>query len=437
MSLNPDLKTINCTACGAGLDVLGGGRVTVHICAYCGTVLDTLDNYRALQKFDLLKRPDSPFKIGMSGQLFGVSYTVIGTLEHEEVWGARRWTWIDHQLFSPTHGYAWLSLEDGHLTFSRRYRKPVSWMSEAWVERAEVQPQVRAGGEIFKYYDTCSSAVIYAEGEFTWAPKAGEKTTTVSAMSETAMLSFSQTGREREIYHTVYLQASVASQGFGISIGFTPRGTHALQQQKAGGNARFLSVAGLGAMGLCLVLALFMTSQNGETLSAPQRYSLEHLPVEIPFDVRQPGRLTRIDLRGDARNSWGYFAVELEDPEGEVLFESGRTVEYYQGRDKDGNWSEGSNSATLAFFPPVAGTYTLSLDLEEGGSWGPQAKDVFLTNRPMRSLELRIRNGVSSGFWLVVLALGFGAIGGLPLMRRFLHNKARWRGSDWVDEGDD
>jgi hypothetical protein len=437
MSRNPDLKAINCTACGAGLDVLGGGRVTVHICAYCGNALDTLDNYRALQKFDLLKRPDSPFKIGMSGQLYGVTYTVIGTLEHEEVWGARRWSWIDHQLFSPTHGYAWLSVEDGHLTFSRRYRKPVSWMSVDWVERAETQPQVRAGGEIFKYYDTSSSAVIYAEGEFTWAPKKGEKTTTVSAMSETAMLSFSQTAHEREIYRTVYLEEAIASHGFGISLGLAPRGTHALQPQKTGGNARFLSLAGLGAMGLCLCLALLMSSFNGRAIGEAQNYRLDQLPVGIPFEVTRPGRLTRIDLKGNARNSWGYFAVELEDPEGEILFESGRTVEYYQGRDQDGNWSEGSNRASLAFFPPVAGTYTLSLELEEGGSWGPQAKDIYQTRQPMTALELQIRQGVSSGFWLVVLALGFGAIGGLPLLRGFLHNKARWRGSDWIDEEDD
>ncbi|WP_083096056.1 DUF4178 domain-containing protein [Pseudophaeobacter leonis] len=437
MSRNPDLKSINCTACGAGLDVLGGGRVTVHICAYCGTALDTLDNYRALQKFDMLKRPDSPIKIGMSGQLYGVTYTVIGTLEHEEVWGARRWSWIDHQLFSPTHGYAWLSVEDGHLTFSRRYRKPVSWMSVDWVEQAEIRPQVRAQGEVFKYYETSTSAVIFAEGEFTWSPKKGEKTTTVSAMSEDAMLSFSETKREREIYHTVYLDQAAVSQGFGISTGLSPRRTHALQPQKAGGNARFLSVAGLGAMGLCLFLALFMSTQNGSALGAPYRYSLDQLPVEIPFEVRQPGRLTRIDLKGNARNSGGYFAVELEGPEGEVLFESGRTVEYYQGRDKDGNWSEGSNHAKLAFFPPLAGTYILSLELEEGGSWGTQAKDNYQTSQPMTALELRIRQGVSSGFWLVVLALGFGAIGGVPPLRGFLHNKARWRGSDWVDEEDD
>lgn len=434
MSLNPDLKSINCTACGAGLDVLGGGRVTTHICSYCGTVLDALDEYQALQKFDLLNRPDSPFKIGMSGNLYGVDYKIIGILEHEERWGARRWSWVDHQLFSPTHGYAWLTLEDGHVTFSRRYRKPVSWLSEAQVELAEHRPTRRAGGQLFKYYETSTSSVIFAEGEFTWAPRKGEKTTTVSAISDQAMLSFSQTRQEQEIYHTVYLTPAELRNGFTLQDRLAPRGVHALQGFKGGKNSVFLMLSGLAAGTISVVLAFYMMVQNGTEVIPTQRLNPHHLPATFPFEVSLPGRLMRIDIRGNAQNSWGYLAVELEDPEGEVLFESGRTVEYYSGRDKDGSWSEGDNRASLAFFPPVAGTYQLTVDLEESEAWSGNGS---YASRKITELELGLREGVSSGFWLIILALGFGIIGGLPLLRRYLHHKKRWHGSDWVDEDDD
>lgn len=434
MSLNPELKTINCTACGAGLDVLGGGRVTTHVCAYCGTQLDALNNYRSLQKFDQLNRPDSPFAIGMTGVLWGVEYTVIGTLQLEERWGPRRWTWIDHQLYSPTHGYAWLTLEDGHVTFSRRYRKPVIWLSEAQVERAEHRPTRHAEGQRFQYYETSTSSVIFAEGEFTWSPTKGEKTTTVSAMSDSAMLSFSETGQEREICYTDYLSPSEVRNCFSLDAPLKPRGVHALQEFKGGRHAAFLMRAGLSAMVISIFLALFMSIQTGTEIMAGQRLSMHQLPATIPFDVTHPGRLMRIDFRANAHNSWGYLAVELEDPEGELLFESGRTVEYYSGRDKDGSWSEGSNQASLAFFPPVAGTYQLSVDLEESGDWSGSGSSA---SRKISELDLRLHEGVSSGFWLGVLALGFGVIGGLPLARRYLHHKKRWHGSDWVDEDDD
>ena len=436
MSLNPDLKSINCTACGAGLDVLGGGRVTTHICSYCGTALDALDNYKTLVKFNILERPETPVKIGAAGQIFGVNYTVIGLLEHEEVWRGRSWKWVDHQVFSPTHGYAWLTLEDGHLTFSRRYRKPVGWLSEAEVNRADTRPRVRAGGEVFQYYETSTSAVTYAEGEFTWAPRKGQKTTTITAMSDTAMLGFSTTKREREIYHTVYLEPTEVS-GFDLDTGGKPSGVHALQKLKAGAHAGFLTKAALGCMALCLGLALVMFLQNGRLAETRQRFSVTELPVTIPFEVSEPGRLTRIDLQGNGRNSWHFLSVELEDPEGEVLFESGRTVEYYHGRDNEGSWSEGSNAASLAFFPPAAGRYAVTLDLEESGFWAPNVNRASSPQRQLTEVSLQIRNGVSSSFWLVLLALGFGCVGGLPMLRRYLHNRARWRDSDWVDEDDD
>lgn len=436
MSLNPELKTINCTACGAGLDILGGGRVTTHICSYCGTALDALDSYKTLVKFNILNRPETPLKIGAAGQIFGVDYIVIGLLEHEEVWHGRSWKWVDHQVFSPTHGYAWLTLEEGHLTFSRRYRKPVDWLSKTVVNRAETRPSLRAGGERYKYYDTTTSAVTYAEGEFTWAPRKGAKTTTITAMSGNAMLGFSTTNREREIYHTVYLEPQQITE-FDLPGAFKPSGVHALKKMKAGVNAGFLMRAGLGSMMICLVLAMAMFAQNGELADTRLRFTAAELPVTIAFEVTKPGRLTRIDLQGNGRNSWNYLEVELEDPEGELLFESGRTVEYYSGRDKDGSWSEGSNRASLAFFPPMTGTYSVTLDLEESGFWAPNVNRGSSTQRPMTQVALEIRNGVSSGFWLTLLSLGFGCIGGLPLLRSYLHNKARWRDSDWVDEDED
>ena len=389
-----------------------------------------------MMKFNLLNRPETPLKIGAEGQIFGVDYRVIGLLEHEEIWRGRSWKWVDHQVFSATHGYAWVTLEEGHLTFSRRYRKPVRWLSESEVNRAEVRPGVRSEGERFNYYDTSTSSVIYAEGEFTWVPKKGAKTTTVTAMSDEAMLGFSTTDREREIYRTVYLEPAQVT-GFDLPSGFKPSGTHALRQMKAGVHSGFMMVTGLACMALCLFLAMAMGLQSGTLAGKPYQFNAFQLPARITFDVPEAGRLMRIDLRGNGRNNWSYLAVELEDPDGEVLFESGRTVEYYTGRDKDGSWSEGSNRASLAFFPLRPGTYSVSLDLEESGFWAPNVNRSASPQQPLTQLWLEVRTGVSSGFWLVVLGLGFGVIGGLPLLRRYLHKKARWRDSDWIDEDDD
>jgi len=95
--------------------VLGGDRVVVQICPYCGAELDAQYNYKTLRQFKDLKRPKTPFSIGMTGALFGADFTVIGLMEHSERWGGRFYTRVDHRLSSPIHGYAWLTMEAGHL----------------------------------------------------------------------------------------------------------------------------------------------------------------------------------------------------------------------------------------------------------------------------------------------------------------------------------
>ncbi len=69
MSAPDTLRSINCTSCGAGLSVLGGGRVAARGCEYCGALLDAQDNYKILEKYDKAPRPDSPISLGSLGEL--------------------------------------------------------------------------------------------------------------------------------------------------------------------------------------------------------------------------------------------------------------------------------------------------------------------------------------------------------------------------------
>ena len=40
-----------------------------------------------------------------------VPFTVIGTIAWVEYYAQRSWHWVDHQVYSPTHGYGWLTVE--------------------------------------------------------------------------------------------------------------------------------------------------------------------------------------------------------------------------------------------------------------------------------------------------------------------------------------
>ena len=86
-----DFTAIALTAQEAGLDVLGGGRVTTHVCGYCGAELDALENYRMLRRFAEMPRPETPLKIGAEGRILGQSWRVIGVLGQSESWRGRSW----------------------------------------------------------------------------------------------------------------------------------------------------------------------------------------------------------------------------------------------------------------------------------------------------------------------------------------------------------
>ncbi|MQY44086.1 DUF4178 domain-containing protein [Epibacterium sp. SM1969] len=431
MTLNNDVKSINCTACGAGLDVLGGGRVTTHICPYCGTELDATDDYRALKRFNDKPRPKTPFPIGTIGEIKGVQYTVIGLLEHVEYWNGRSWAWLDHQLYSPTHGYAWITLEEGHCTFSRRFRRPITWMSPDWVERAETRPVVYAGGGRYNYYETTESEINYAEGEFSWQPRKHDKTLTVSAMSDTQMLSFSQTGSEREVTLTTYLSADDIAQGFGPGLKLKPGRVHPLQPFKQGPNSKFLQSASAIYAVICVLVLFVLSTQTGREVYADYAISRAELPYQAPLQNLKAGELVELTLSGNGVNTWSGFELEITSPEDEVLFTAGRAVERYSGRDADGNWSEGRNSAQLSFRAPVSGDYVLYLDLDSEEVWRASGASK---PRGWTELGLTVRSGIMHVGWLMLAALGFGGVAAWPWLRANRHHKARWRRSDWTDE---
>jgi hypothetical protein len=88
------VRSINCTSCGAGLSVLGGGRVRARVCEYCGAVLDAQHDFKVLATYRDMPRPSSPFRIGMEGEIDGVRWQVIGTLGRLESVGGT-WRWVD------------------------------------------------------------------------------------------------------------------------------------------------------------------------------------------------------------------------------------------------------------------------------------------------------------------------------------------------------
>ncbi|MEM7711828.1 MAG: DUF4178 domain-containing protein, partial [Pseudomonadota bacterium] len=415
------VRSIDCTNCGAGLEVLGGGRVTTQVCGYCGASLDANDAYRVLEVFAGMQRPASPFRLGMTGSVNGVAFTIVGTLGKVERYDGQTWTWVDHQLYSPTHGYGWLTVEDGHTLLTRKVRDwPVGpFLTERSVEVAESRPSRRWRGTVYSYYETSSWAVDFVEGEFTWRPSKGLRGRAVAMMAQgpaSAMLSYAENGTERELEVTRY--APEAALAFGAEAP-VPQGVHPLQPYAPKTNSGFyrLWFGGMAAVSLAGALILSALTLGEATLwDGPVR----DLPEALTFEVTDTGRPALVRLRHDIRNDWSEFALTLTGPDGAPLADTVRGISYYAGSD----WSEGSRATSLGFQPEAPGPHRIALALDAAGS--PAVAD--------RPLRVTVQDGRSRPLWLWV-ATGLFALGLLwAASSQMRHRLARWSGSDWSDE---
>lgn len=205
------VRQIACTQCGAPLELHGGQRVQSLNCAYCGAVLDARKDYRVLFQYQNREKPFSPLQLGMQGRIKGVEFTLIGMLQYVS---EDQYKWLDYQLYSPTHGYAWLTYNRGHYVFTRRTRdlpKPSSL-------RRDLPPRTRIylGKETFLIYESYQARVAYVEGELTWIAREGDAIEVLEAINPPRVLSYVNTEAELEYEISEYLSPQFIHDSFEL-----------------------------------------------------------------------------------------------------------------------------------------------------------------------------------------------------------------------------
>jgi len=210
---------IKCTHCGAPLDILGGGRVQTITCRYCHSVLDMNDHYKVLSSFNATDRPKIPFSIGMHGTIKGVAWTIIGLVEYKSDDPSDA-PWVELCLFSPTHGYAWLTKEGSHYYFAKRVR---DFDLFTWMEKKPKSLFYRKGHYLQKeplYF----SFISYVEGELTWIAKKNDRFMVWDYSGvQFQALSIEENSGELEVYHSQRLDKKRLFHAFGIAFDEKPK----------------------------------------------------------------------------------------------------------------------------------------------------------------------------------------------------------------------
>ena len=411
------LKAINCTSCGSPLPALAGHRAKAMVCSYCGAVMDRHEDYALLARYRDMERPDGPFAIGMTGEVMGVAQTVVGIVGIKAVIEGHGYEWTNYQLYSPTHGYSWLTWSDGHLTHTRKTRE----MPEQAGHFAYKAP-LHAAGRAFRMYEQYVARITYLEGELTWVPSLGDATQVIEAVDPPYGYAVAMGDSETEFEFTTYLDRAETLAAFGVADDFPhAHGIHGTQPFLAGNLHAALAKAGLWFAPIALVIALAIeVIGNGRKITETVIVDTDR-GGSFVFPLSRPDRLTELRLTAPSlQNSWTWYDMELihEDSE-ETVAEFDGGIEYYTGYDSDGRWTEGSRTSTFRFKPPAAGAYRLVLTTGD-----PQSARLPVT--------VEVRENVMLSRWMFGLA-GFFGLCWLSLWWR----RARFEAKRWGDDEED
>lgn len=420
------VKAINCTVCGATLDVLGGHRVKSLTCGYCGSLMDRHAGFQVLQRYrEKPERPYAPISIGMAAELKGVAFTVIGMIQYVSHQSGPGWEetydWISFQVYSPTHGYGWLTWNKGHYLFSRRTR---DMPNPATSDNLFPKSSVTLEGRTFKMFERYPASIAFIEGEFTWMAKRGDRVRVVEAIDPPFMFSYERGEKELEYSIGEYMPAAEVHAAFGIEPEDRPEGIHPAQPYEPGALIPALGQVAPMFIAVAAIAFFAVTVLGGgreivrSSIDAPSSSAWT-----VPFTISDAERLIKIELTSPVINNWVYYDIAINSAEsGDEVLSLGQEVSFYEGRDSDGYWSEGSHRADALFKVPAAGDYEVEIMASEAGGAVP-------------SLDIRLYDQVMVKRYVVMLLILTGLTALIPYIHRRNFEKKRW--ADVLEDDDD
>ena len=206
----PKPKAIQCKSCNAPLTFeIESRQIESLTCEYCGQVHDVRKNFRTLHYFKNSLSEIRRIALGTKGKINDIDFMLIGYVVYTEVFSKdladleEDEYWIEYQVYSKTHGYAFLTYEEGEYFFYRKVRDLPSPLLSKSVEESEVLYR----GLTFLVEEPYDAYVYAVAGSLTWTAKIGSKSNCIDASHSSGFfssteyfLSYEESGKEEEYY---------------------------------------------------------------------------------------------------------------------------------------------------------------------------------------------------------------------------------------------
>ena len=413
-------KKFDCPACGGGLEIRAAGYTTTVACRYCGSVIDVAspDAKLIAQYHEAVAEMAIP--LGTRGVLTGVEWEAIG-------WQSRSSdgeSWDEFLLFNPYAGYRWLVLDDEEWSFGRALESLPEMVSDEVVRWQDTKWEVED--------DPAQMVTARVVGEFYWRVKVDETVTGRTFWSGNRQLSCEQNHDEVNWTALDPVDTGEVGKAFGLApAGGKPRGGGGGGGGSSGGPAgehfaqapfmprpfvRWTFVAALFAAAL-VFMAMSVFGGHGTPASASLNLGVggpERTITLGPIEAKRGWQTVTIAAQGDDFvNKWVDLDYALVDRTTHQAIEAGDTLEYYTGRDSDGDWTEGGHSTSTMIARVPRGSYdlvvTASAHAWSDGSLATPADNAWSIG-PGGAIAVTISAGPGGMLWgnfVVVLLLLF------------------------------
>jgi len=378
-------RAIICPSCGGSLEVKAAGYTVTVACRHCGSVLDVANPDVAIIREYHENAAKLPLPLGSRGTLFGTQWEAIGWLRRV----AGEYSWGEYLLFNPYAGYRWLVHSDGQWQFGTMLtdlpRETGNWGEALW------------GGATYVSEDEpVTITTTRVLGEFYWRVQAGEMWLARSYDRGSASLSREwRAGEEVQWTHLVavpqrQIDAFRRPQGPDLARPEPARpGSDAPRPgffSRIWGNTdgrrtdlwMMAALATITAIAALFLLSLFSSGDAGVRGQGQVVVDGPTARITVgPVKLTRPHQFVTVRVAATSfTNRWVDLDYLLVNRATQASIPASATIEYYEGRDSDGSWSEGSHEAGTRFSGVPAGDYDLLVEAE-AKRWNDPSASVY------------------------------------------------------------
>lgn len=348
-----DSSNLQCTSCGAPVNLRLPALSKVVICDYCGSVLDTEhEELKIVSTFERNANIKPFFELGDRALFEGQDFEFVGFARKRDN-GDNHWD--EYLLFNPYMGFRYLAYWSGHWSYTRILKGFPFSIEGQPIVGSEKPISAMKNGKSYKYFFEYRAEVIYVLGEFNWKLKKRDISAVIEYINPPYSLTGEFSGNEAVWSRSEYINPQEIAKAFEYKetlprpVGVAPNQLNPFKKS---------STFGL-VTALVITIALTIGSgmiQSEEKVIFNQRYTENLAKVvydqnrqkTIHFDIGEINidskKNLEIKLRANVSNSWAHMIMFFQNEKSQKITILDQGVEYYYGYTDGESWSEGSKS---------------------------------------------------------------------------------------------